>query len=339
MNGSASGWDKRQLNKYFFNTEPIPRLSCHDPLAEELIAQEKPVVLTDTKLCDSALKWDLDYLAENMGNEKYMVFVSKDNKFKYYDEAKIRQYSSNFIPPTRRVDMSFPEFVRKLKEWKEGDERIYLQQGLNNTVGQAIVMDFLQFNWEWLNVLQKKNNWGPLTSNLLLVGMESNITPVHYDEQQNFFCQLVGYKRCILFAPEYYDRLYPYPVYHPHDRQSQVAFENPDFERFPGMAHLEGVETVLGPGEVLHIPMYWWHQIESLPNRGHTVSVNFWYKGGPTERVEHPLKPQQKLAVMRNIEKMLLEALKDPAEVGPLLRALVIGRYTGQVAEGQEGNL
>lgn len=51
--------------------------------------------------------------------------------------------------------------------------RIYLQQGLNNTVGQAIVMDFLQFNWEWLNVLQKKNNWGPLTSNLLLVGMES----------------------------------------------------------------------------------------------------------------------------------------------------------------------
>lgn len=60
----------------------------------------------------------------------------------------------------------------------------------------------------------------------------------------------------------------------------QVDFENPDFERFPGMAHLEGVETVLGPGEVLHIPMYWWHQIESLPNRGHTVSVNFWYKVG-----------------------------------------------------------
>lgn len=50
--------------------------------------------------------------------------------------------------------------------------RVYLQQGLNNTVGQAIVMDFLQFNWQWLNMQQKKNNWGPLTSNLLLVGME-----------------------------------------------------------------------------------------------------------------------------------------------------------------------
>lgn len=49
---------------------------------------------------------------------------------------------------------------------------MYLQQGLNNTVGQAIVMDFLQFNWQWLNMQQTKNKWGPLTSNLLLVGME-----------------------------------------------------------------------------------------------------------------------------------------------------------------------
>ena len=45
---------------------------------------------------------------------------------------------------------------------------------------------------------------------------------MHYDEQQNFFVQLVGQKRCILFPPENYERLYPHPVYHPHDRQSQV---------------------------------------------------------------------------------------------------------------------
>lgn len=42
---------------------------------------------------------------------------------------------------------------------------------------------------------------------------------------------------------------------------------------------------------------------------------------------------------MRNVEKMLLEALKEPAEVGPLLRSLVIGRYTGDEAKRQEGSL
>lgn len=81
------------------------------------------MVLTDTKLCETALKWDLDYLAQHMGNERYMVFLSNNHKFKYYDEAKIKQYKTNFVPPTRRVDITFPEFVKKLREWKPGDER------------------------------------------------------------------------------------------------------------------------------------------------------------------------------------------------------------------------
>lgn len=50
--------------------------------------------------------------------------------------------------------------------------RIYLQQPLNDTVGKRVVMDFTNFNWSWANEIQKKNRWGALTSNLLLVGME-----------------------------------------------------------------------------------------------------------------------------------------------------------------------
>lgn len=49
-----------------------------------------------------------------------------------------------------------------------------------------------------------------------------NVTPAHYDEQQNFFAQIKGYKRCILFPPDQFECLYPYPVHHPCDRQSQV---------------------------------------------------------------------------------------------------------------------
>lgn len=100
--------------------------------------------------------------------------------------------------------------------------RLYLQQGLNNTVGHAIMQDFVKFDWEYCIGKQTKHNWGPLTSNLLLIGMEGNVTPCHYDEQQNLFAQLQGYKRCILFPPDQFECLYPHPVYHPHDRQSMV---------------------------------------------------------------------------------------------------------------------
>jgi len=49
---------------------------------------------------------------------------------------------------------------------------MYLQQALNNTVGPAIVQDFLNFHWDWINSKQRMHSWGPLTSNLLLIGME-----------------------------------------------------------------------------------------------------------------------------------------------------------------------
>lgn len=205
---------------------------------------------------------------------------------------------------------------------------MYLQQSLNNTVGPRIVQDFTAFNWTWVTEQQRKNKWGPLTSNLLLVGMEGVITPVHYDEQQNFFAQIHGYKRFLLFEPGMFPCLYPYPVYHPHDRQSQVDFDNPDFEKFPKLPELRGQQAILAPGDVLYLPVYWWHQVESVPERGMTISVNFWYKSAPTEKVVYPLKPQQKVAMMRNIEKMICDVLVNVEEVGPLMQSMVLGRYT-----------
>ncbi|XP_064614715.1 hypoxia-inducible factor 1-alpha inhibitor-like [Liolophura sinensis] len=313
-------------SKYTFDTEEIPRLSCKDPLAEKLMANERPVVLTDTNLVTSALHWTIPYLQENIGSCDFSVYSSTNNKFKYYDDKKIRS-NKDFIPPTRRTEMKFPDFVNAVNAAAPGKDRLYLQQTLNDSVGQRIVFDFLNFNWNWINEQQRKYNWGPLTSNLLLVGMEGNITPAHYDEQQNYFAQIGGYKRCILFPPEQFECLYPYPVHHPHDRQSQVDFDNPDFEKFPKFRNVKAVSALLGPGDVLYIPMYWWHQIESVEGHGMTISVNFWYKGGATTKVEYPLKPQQKVAVMRNIEKMITEALNDHQEVAPFMQTMVLGRY------------
>lgn len=98
----------------------------------------------------------------------------------------------------------------------------YLQQPLNDTVGQNIFSDFRQFNWELVKELSGHMKWGALTNNMLLIGEPGNVTPVHYDEQQNLFCQVGGKKRCLLFHPRHFDKLYPYPVYHPCDRQSKV---------------------------------------------------------------------------------------------------------------------
>ena len=97
--------------------------------------------------------------------------------------------------------------------------------------------------------LAKSLHWQNLTSNLLLIGERGNTTPAHYDEQQNLFAQLVGRKRCVLFSPAEWRCLYPYPLHHPHDRQSQVGLICLDL---PWLSHVRAAHSGLAYTRGIH---------------------------------------------------------------------------------------
>lgn len=185
--------------------------------------------------------------------------------------------------------------------------RCYLQHKLTEAVGWQLTDDFLNFDWEQLLTF-KPGNWGPLTTNMLLVSQAGNITPAHYDEQENFFGQAYGTKRVILFPPDDVWHLYPYPIGHSCDRQSMIDFDNIDLTRFPNFPKARPVQVVLQPGEVLYIPSYWWHHIISEVE---AVSVNFWFQAAPVtgDTVVFPLQPHQLLSLTRNVEKLLGSAV------------------------------
>ena len=60
-----------------------------------------------------------------------------------------------------------------------------------------------------------------------------------------------------------------------------------------------------------------------------TTSITFWYKPGPQQlqEVKLPLSAKQKVSMMRNIEKMVQEALREPSEIDEVLCNIVHGRY------------
>lgn len=85
---------------------------------------QEPVVLTDTSLVYPALKWDIPYLQENIGNGDFSVYTAENHKFLYYDEKKMANFQ-DFVPKSHRLEMKFSEFVDKMHQTEEqgGTER------------------------------------------------------------------------------------------------------------------------------------------------------------------------------------------------------------------------
>ena len=84
---------------------------------------QRPVIITDSNLVEPALKWDLDYLKENLGNSTFNVLCSKTAKFMYYDTRKVGK-TKKFQSDVRFEEMKFCDFVKKLEKAKrkEGEK-------------------------------------------------------------------------------------------------------------------------------------------------------------------------------------------------------------------------
>jgi len=270
-------------------------------------------------------KWTLEYLSKHMGDKsKFDVYSSRYRKFRYYDEEKnLANYK--FVSSWKKTQVSFAEFEKMYHEKTEQPKYMYLQQILNEGVGPQIVADFKYFDWSWVSAMALAAKMGPLKFNTLWISKKDIITMCHYDEAFNFFGQVRGKKKFTLFSPNEFKNLYPFPLHHANDRQCMVDIDDPDLEQFPNFVNSSAVVGVVGPGDVLYIPPYWFHHVDSLED---SISINFWFilNNSQPEAIKFPLSPSQKMAVRRNIERLIAQAL-GPREVGDFLKELAIGRY------------
>lgn len=112
------------------------------------------------------------------------------------------------------------------------------------------------------------------------------VTPVHFDSAHNLLVQIHGRKKLLLFPPQQSRSLY-YPCLSlGHVNYSPVDVEAPDYERFPLFKRATPLEVLLAPGEILFIPVRWWHYARALEP---TISLNFWwFSADSLRRMWHP---------------------------------------------------
>jgi len=215
------------------------------------------------ELCE---QWTPAYLGAAAGDKQVLAYVSADGRFPGgrgpYDD-KVH----------RAVEMSMRECIERMSSEQhppilaEG-ERCYLYQANASLFG-----DLLQALPDPAQVPTRWSATGKVIKNLW-ISSAGNITPLHHDYVENILLQVNGVKRVLLWGPEQYDLLYVTPFGEPHDRQSPIDVNDADLEKYPRFAEASALEAVLGPGDMLYLPLGWFHHIETEEM---AVSINYWW--------------------------------------------------------------
>ena len=96
---------------------------------------------------------------------------------------------------------------------------------------------------------------------MIWIGPEGTFTPLHFDLTNNLLAQIVGRKRLVLVPPSESSKMahtrHVFSEVHDLKDPARLA-------RFPQAATVRHFEVEIEPGDLLYIPVGWWHQVASL---------------------------------------------------------------------------
>src|SRR5471032_3367421 len=230
-----------QLNRLAPTEVPRRERLSGAAFLEQHYRRNLPVIITGMlDDCAARSKWTLEYLREQLGER--MVEVQ-------FGRSADPDYEMNSQSHKRR--MRFGEYVELVRDSGHAND-FYMtanNDGQNRESLQELMADAPPLP-EYLDPAGRGFFW---------FGPAGTITPFHHDLTNNFMIQIAGRKRVRLIAPCDTPKLY-------NQRHcfTPVDGRNIDLQRFPMMADVPVIDCVLEPGEILFLPVGWWHFVEAL---------------------------------------------------------------------------
>ena len=215
----------------------------HRQFLDEYYSLNRPVILEGLMADWPAMHlWTPDYLKSRIGDE--VVEVMADRNADPMFERNSQKH---------RREMRFGDYV-DLVYGGDTTNEYYLvaNNGFFQRPNVRVLLDDIRVFPEYL----KPDNTGGI---FLWFGPGGTLTPLHHDTSNIFMAQVSGRKRVRIVPSSQQPRLYNnVGVF------SDVDPENPDFARHPEFRKATVIDLILEPGEVLFMPVGWWHHVRAL---------------------------------------------------------------------------
>lgn len=235
-----------QLSRLNSQAKVVERRSnlSHNEFRDRYYATNRPVIIQDLMTGWRAMTaWTQDYLKSVAGDQMVEVMTGRDADPQY--EMNGRKH---------RTELRFADYIDMVYSGKVTNDYYMVANNafFQRPEAQPLLGDFTAFQ-EYLN---------PPTASrqcFLWFGPAGTVTPLHHDTSNILMAQVVGRKRYRLIPASQWEY-----VYNSGGVFSDVDCERPDLNRFPKFRHATVVDVVVEPGEVLFMPVGWWHHARAL---------------------------------------------------------------------------
>jgi hypothetical protein len=217
-----------------------------DEFFERYYAANRPVILVGEMADWPALsRWTPGVLRDTVGSRviEYQGDRTKSDRFEMYKDD-------------HRREMPFDRFIDAIATAEGNDAYLTAYNSRRNAEALSALHQDLGFLDKFLTREVAEPH------GMMWIGPAGTITSLHHDLTNNFIAQVVGRKRLKVVPAADVGKLYN----HRHVFSEVADLDDPalDRSRFPLLAGARVYEATLSPGEIIFMPLAWWHQVKSL---------------------------------------------------------------------------
>jgi ribosomal protein L16 Arg81 hydroxylase len=224
---------------------------------EEYYAANRPVILIDAMRTWKALAlWNPEYLKEKCGNEEVEIMTGRETDPEYEKNSE-----------SHKRTILFRDYVEMVTS--TGQSNDFYMVANNHFLEKEAVKELYQDIGELPEYLNARKLAG---SSFLWFGPAGTITPLHHDVLNIFMAQMYGRKHLTLIPS-----IQTHLVYNNVGVYSEVNCDDINYDIYPSFRYVTKIELALEPGEILFIPVGWWHYVKALDVSITISFINFLY--------------------------------------------------------------